>query len=78
MDDGPGRRLFLLAIFGTFITRSGIISSVHADGQSALGPFFLTFLVVVLLGFFGLVISRLPLLRSEEEIETFWSRENWV
>ncbi|KKL46879.1 hypothetical protein LCGC14_2341140, partial [marine sediment metagenome] len=40
---------FLLSIFGTFITRSGLISSVHSFGQSALGPFFLAFIVVTLL-----------------------------
>ncbi|MHB1133943.1 MAG: heme lyase CcmF/NrfE family subunit [Chloroflexota bacterium] len=69
---------FLLCIFGTFITRSGVISSVHAYGQSSLGPFFLTFLGLATLFFIGLVIWRLPLLRGGEEIETFWSRENWV
>ncbi|MCL5110474.1 MAG: heme lyase CcmF/NrfE family subunit [Chloroflexi bacterium] len=69
---------FLLAIFGTFITRSGIISSVHAYGQSSLGPFFLTFLGLVTVFSAGLIIWRLPTLGQGEELESFWSRENWV
>ena len=69
---------FLLAIFGTFITRSGIISSVHAYGQSSIGAFFLAFLAVATLFVAWLVVARLTQLRAGEDIESFWSRENWV
>lgn len=66
---------FVLTIFGTFITRSGVISSVHAFTQSGLGPFFLAFLLVVIGISLGLLLYRLPELRSENEIESFLSRE---
>jgi cytochrome c-type biogenesis protein CcmF len=66
---------FALTIFGTFLTRSGVISSVHSFTQSGLGPFFLWFLGFVLLTSIALVIWRLPLLRSENQLESFFSRE---
>lgn len=69
---------FILSIFGTFITRSGIISSVHAYGQSSVGPFFLAFLGLITVGSLGLIVWRRDLLRGEDEIESFMSRENWV
>ncbi len=66
---------FVLCVFATFVTRSGLIQSVHAFGQSPLGYYFLAFLAVVL----GLVIS-LMLYRREEmlstrQIRAFLSRE---
>ncbi|MGQ9629055.1 MAG: heme lyase CcmF/NrfE family subunit [bacterium] len=67
---------FLLCIFGTFITRSGIVSSVHSFGQSALGPFFLAFIGVALIGAFALLVDRLPLLRSTNELDSLISRES--
>jgi len=67
---------FVLTIFGTFITRSGIISSVHSFGVSNLGPLFLGFLGFIILGSIGLLISRLPLLKSEYELDSFISRES--
>ena len=66
---------FTLALFGTFLTRSGILSSVHAFGESTLGPYFLALIVVVLAGSFALLISRLSLLRSENSLESYVSRE---
>ena len=66
---------FSLCLFGTFLTRSGIISSVHAFGESTLGPFFLGFIVAVLVGSVALLVSRLPLLRSQHSLESFVSRE---
>ena len=51
---------FLLALFGTFEVRSGIISSVHSFAYSAIGPWFLGFLAVVIAGSIGLFIYRLP------------------
>jgi cytochrome c-type biogenesis protein CcmF len=67
---------FGLTIFGTFLTRSGVISSVHSFTQSGLGPFFLWFLLFSLAISFGLVLLRLPQLRSENELESLLSRES--
>ncbi len=66
---------FALCIFGTFITRSGIISSVHSFGESAIGYYFFGFLVAVLALAFGLLIYRLPRLKSAHMLEDFISRE---
>jgi cytochrome c-type biogenesis protein CcmF len=66
---------FVLCLFGTFLTRSGIIQSVHAFGESTLGPFFLGFIVLVAAVSFGLVISRLDALRSQNSLESYISRE---
>src|SRR5262245_16847196 len=66
---------FALTIFGTFLTRSGVISSVHSFTQSGLGPFFIGFLLFVLLVAGGLVAYRLPELRTTGTIESFFSRE---
>ena len=75
---------YALCLFGTFMTRSGIISSVHAFAQSNIGPFFGTFLVLTLIFSFGLLWLRLPLLKAENRLESFASREtafllnNWI
>ena len=75
---------YALCLFGTFMTRSGIISSVHAFAQSNIGPFFGTFLVLTLVFSFGLLWLRLPLLKAENRLESFASREtafllnNWI
>ena len=66
---------FGLTLFGTFITRSGVISSVHSFTQSGLGPYFLSFLLIVVIGFTGLLLSRLKELRSPAELESYLSRE---
>jgi len=66
---------FALTIFGTFLTRSGVISSVHSFTQSGLGPYFIGFLLVVLLVSGGLIAYRLPELRTRGTIESFLSRE---
>ena len=67
---------FSLTIFGTFLTRSGVISSVHSFTQSGLGPFFLGFLGFILVVSISLLIWRLPLLRSDNELESMLSRES--
>jgi cytochrome c-type biogenesis protein CcmF len=67
---------FALTIFGTFLTRSGVISSVHSFTQSGLGPFFLGFLALVLVVSLALLVWRLPLLRSENELDSLLSRES--
>ncbi|MGL4649343.1 MAG: heme lyase CcmF/NrfE family subunit [Caldilineaceae bacterium] len=75
---------YFLVILGTFTTRSGIVESVHSFARSAVGPFFLVFLIFVLFGFLYLLITRLPLLRSEQPMDSFFSREgaflanNWL
>jgi cytochrome c-type biogenesis protein CcmF len=66
---------FCLAIFGTFLTRSGVVSSIHSFTQSPLGAWFLGFICLVAAGSLALVISRLPLLRSRTRIESLVSRE---
>ena len=66
---------FTLCLFGTFLTRSGIISSVHAFGESTLGPFFLGFIALVAVSAVALLVSRLPLLRSQHSLESYISRE---
>ncbi|MBM4362643.1 MAG: heme lyase CcmF/NrfE family subunit, partial [Deltaproteobacteria bacterium] len=75
---------FLLTIFGTFLTRAGLISSVHAFAQSDIGVFFLWFMGLVAAVAAGLIVYRLPLLRSQGKIEAILSREaafvinNWL
>ncbi|MBW2000681.1 MAG: heme lyase CcmF/NrfE family subunit, partial [Deltaproteobacteria bacterium] len=67
---------FLLTLFGTFITRSGIISSVHSFGESSLGWIFLGFLVVVLSMSLALLIYRLADLKSKNQLDSLLSRES--
>ncbi|MFQ5997452.1 MAG: heme lyase CcmF/NrfE family subunit [Dehalococcoidales bacterium] len=67
---------FTLAIFGTFLTRSGILSSVHTFGESTLGPFFLIFIGITLFGSFGLLYYRSDELKGEAEMESLVSRES--
>jgi cytochrome c-type biogenesis protein CcmF len=76
---------FFLTIFGTFMTRSGVVQSVHAFGEDReLARMFTVFMVLILTGSFGLVIYRLPLLRARHELDSWVSREaaflanNWV
>jgi cytochrome c-type biogenesis protein CcmF len=66
---------FMLSIFGTFITRSGIISSVHSFTQSNVGYFFLVFLVTTAVFLGWLLWTRLPELKSEAQLESALSRE---
>ena len=66
---------WLLSIFGTFITRSGVISSVHSFTQSNVGYFFLFFLLVAGAASFTLYATRLPLLTAEARLESMVSRE---
>ncbi len=67
---------FALTIFGTFLTRSGVISSVHSFTQSGLGPYFLAFLGAVIVISVGLLIRRLPDLRPRHELDSVLSRES--
>ena len=67
---------FSLTIFGTFLTRSGIIGSVHAFSQGSVGQFFLAFLAVVLLGAFSLLAWRIDRLRAQGALDSVVSRES--
>ena len=67
---------FCLVIFGTFLTRSGVLSSVHSFGESSLGPFFLAFIIVALFGAFSLVYYRYEDLKGTVEVESIVSRES--
>ena len=76
---------FFLTIFATFMTRSGVVQSVHAFGEDPeLARLFSGFMVLILTFSFGLVIYRLPLLRSRNELDSWVSREaaflanNWI
>ena len=66
---------FCLALFGTFLTRSGVVSSIHSFTQSPLGPWFLGFISGVTGGALVLILSRLPLLRARTRMESLVSRE---
>ncbi|MFI5235699.1 MAG: heme lyase CcmF/NrfE family subunit [Gemmatimonadales bacterium] len=66
---------FLLTIFGTFLTRSGVIASVHSFTQSGVGYWFLGFLLVAAVGSFTLLYTRWPLLEPEVQLESLASRE---
>jgi cytochrome c-type biogenesis protein CcmF len=67
---------FGLTLFGTFLTRSGIIGSVHAFTQGSIGQFFLGFLALVLLGSFSLLAWRMERLRAQGELDSILSRES--
>ncbi len=66
---------FMLTLFGTFITRSGVISSVHSFTQSGLGPYFLSFLIFVAVSYTVLLLSRVRELRTLAQFESYLSRE---
>ncbi|HEX5416022.1 MAG TPA: heme lyase CcmF/NrfE family subunit [Chloroflexota bacterium] len=66
---------FNLSIFGTFIVRSGVLSSVHSFAESSLGPYFFAFLALSLVFSLGWLFYRMPELRAENEFESALSRE---
>ncbi|HUK35179.1 MAG TPA: cytochrome c-type biogenesis CcmF C-terminal domain-containing protein, partial [Vicinamibacterales bacterium] len=76
---------FFLTIFGTFLTRSGVVASVHAFGDDPmLARLFSAFMIAILTFSFGMVIYRLPLLKARAELDSWVSREaaflvnNWI
>lgn len=76
---------FFLTLFGTFMTRSGIVQSVHAFGEDKqLAMMFMVFMSALLIFSFGWVIYRLPLLKARNELDSWASKEaaflanNWV
>ncbi|HEX2095956.1 MAG TPA: heme lyase CcmF/NrfE family subunit [Solirubrobacterales bacterium] len=66
---------FSLALLGTFLVRSGVLESIHAFGDSTVGPYILGLIAVVLLGSTALIVSRLDELRSPRRIDSLASRE---
>jgi cytochrome c-type biogenesis protein CcmF len=66
---------FCLSLFGTFLTRSGVLTSIHSFAQSSIGPWFLGFIGVAATFATALIFWRLPLLRARTRLESLASRE---
>jgi len=66
---------FCLSLFGTFLTRSGILNSIHSFTESSIGPWLLGFIAFVTAASLTLVFARLPLLRAKTKLESLVSRE---
>jgi cytochrome c-type biogenesis protein CcmF len=66
---------FALSLFGTFLTRSGVVNSIHSFTESSIGPWFLAFIGIVVAVSIGIVLWRLPRLRSPTRLESPVSRE---
>jgi len=76
---------FLLTIVGTFLTRSGVVQSIHAFGEDPeLARYFVIFMVSTIIFCFGWVIYRLPMLKARHELDSWMSKEaaflanNWI
>ncbi|HRJ40474.1 MAG TPA: heme lyase CcmF/NrfE family subunit [Caldilineaceae bacterium] len=75
---------YFLVILGTFTTRSGVLESVHSFALSDVGPLFLGFMIIIVFGFLWLLFKRLYLLKDEQTIDSYSSREaaflgnNWL
>ncbi|HEX2386639.1 MAG TPA: heme lyase CcmF/NrfE family subunit, partial [Candidatus Binatia bacterium] len=67
---------FSLTIFGTFLTRSGVLSSIHAFSNGPVGTIFLGFLSVILIASFGLLAYRADLLKGQPQLDSMVSRES--
>jgi cytochrome c-type biogenesis protein CcmF len=67
---------FFLCIFGTFLTRSGIVNSVHAFSQGPIGMYFVVFLSIGIAATVTLIVARLDFLKSEASMESVLSRES--
>ncbi|MFN0153065.1 MAG: heme lyase CcmF/NrfE family subunit [Gaiella sp.] len=66
---------FCLSVFGTFLTRSGVISSIHSFSAGPLGAWFLALVVIAIAVSVALIVHRLPQLRSQTRLESLLSRE---
>jgi cytochrome c-type biogenesis protein CcmF len=75
---------FIMTIFGTTLTRSGLIASVHSFARSDIGIYLVWYVIFLCVACAGLIVWRLPLLRSQNRIDSMLSREfafllqNWV
>ena len=67
---------FFLCILGTFLTRSGVVQSVHAFARSSIGKYFVSFLAIGIAATIYLILDRLEYLKSESELESVISRES--
>jgi len=67
---------YFLCIFGTFLTRSGVVSSVHSFARSSIAPWFVAYLALLLLVPTYLIIKRLPRLKTTEKFDAVVSRES--
>jgi cytochrome c-type biogenesis protein CcmF len=67
---------FGLSIFGTFLTRSGVVSSVHAFAQSSIGTWFVAFLAIIFVTCLFFYVKNRSHLRSEHKLESLVSRES--
>jgi len=67
---------YAFAVFGTFLTRSGLLSSIHTFSEGPIGKYFLPFLALLLIGGLGMVAYRLDALRSENQLDALISRES--
>jgi cytochrome c-type biogenesis protein CcmF len=67
---------FFLCILGTFLTRSGIVQSVHAFARSDIGKYFVTFIAIGIAATVWLILDRLEYLKSESQLESVISRES--
>jgi cytochrome c-type biogenesis protein CcmF len=68
--------MYLLGVFGTFITRSGIVNSVHAFADSPLGNLFIYYMAAIACASLALIYKRLPDLKSDRPLDSFLSRES--
>ena len=75
---------FFMTIFGTFLTRSGLIASVHSFARSDIGIYFVGYMAILLVVCAALIVWRLPKLKAENTIDALLSREfafllnNWI
>ncbi|MEM6963043.1 MAG: cytochrome c-type biogenesis CcmF C-terminal domain-containing protein, partial [Myxococcota bacterium] len=75
---------YFMTIFGTFLTRSGLISSVHSFARSDIGNYFVGYMIALAVGCAALLIWRLPKLKAEHKLQSLLSREfaflfnNWI
>ena len=69
---------FFLSIFGTFITRSGLISSVHSFAQSSIGPYFIVFIILTVVFAIFMYQRNKKLISSNEDIVSLVSKENFL
>jgi cytochrome c-type biogenesis protein CcmF len=67
---------FLLCILGTFLTRSGVVSSVHAFAQSSIGTWFVSFIALIILVCLGAYLKNRDYLKSENQLDSIVSRES--
>jgi cytochrome c-type biogenesis protein CcmF len=66
---------FELSIFGTFLTRSGVVNSIHSFAKSSIGAWFLAFVIITTVFSVSLILWRLPLLQARTKLESAFSRE---